>query len=114
MAMPVTYDDVRAFGVGLPRTTEGTVRGIPKLYVGRIVYIAHERDGVMGFAHPREWREAAVASDPEKYEMPTGGDLRYNWLLVHLDRLDDAEMRELVTDAWSMVVPRKVIDAYMG
>jgi hypothetical protein len=110
--MPVTPDDVRAVALALPRTTPGVVRGIEKLYVGRIVYIAFERDGVMGFAHPREWREAAVAGAPEKFLMPTGGDLRYNWLLVRLDAIDHAEMRELVTDAWSMVVPQKVIDAY--
>jgi hypothetical protein len=112
--MPVSFEDVREFAIRLPRTTEGVVRGIQKLYVGRIVYIAFERDGVMGFAFPREWRETAVASEPEKYEMPTGGDLRYNWLLVHLEAIGPAEMRELVTDAWSMVVPQKVIDAYLA
>jgi hypothetical protein len=112
--MPVSFDDVRAIATTLPRTTEGVVRGRPKLYVGRIVYIAFERDGVIGFAHPREWREAAVASEPDKFEMPTGGDLRYNWLLVHLDAIDAGELRELVTDAWSMVVPQKVIDSYLA
>ena len=112
--MPVSFEDVRALATTLPRTTEGVVRGRPKFYVGRIVYIAWERDGVMGFAFPREWREAAVASEPEKFEMPTGGDLRYNWLLVHLDAIGPEEMRELVTDAWSMVVPQKVIDAYLA
>ena len=112
--MAVTFDDVRALALQLPRTTEGVVRGIQKLYVGRIVYIAFERDGVMGFAFPREWREAAVASEPEKFLMPTGGDLRYNWLLVRLDAIGPQEMRELVTDAWSMVVPQKVIDAYLA
>ena len=112
--MPVSVDDVRALATQLPRTTEGVVRGIEKLYVGRIVYIAFERDGIMGFAFPREWRETAVASEPEKFLMPTGGDLRYNWLLVRLAAIDHAEMRELVTDAWSMVVPQKVIDAYLA
>jgi hypothetical protein len=46
--------------------------------------------------------------------MPTGGDLRYNWLLVSLDAIGAAEMRELVVDAWSMVVPQKVIDEYLA
>ena len=112
--MTISIDDVRAVAMTLPRTTEGVVRGRVKFYVGRIVYLAFEREGVMGFAFPREWREAAVASEPEKFVMPTGGDLRYNWLLVNLDALGEAEMRELVVDAWSMVVPQKVIDAYLG
>jgi hypothetical protein len=109
----ISIEDVRAVAMTLPRTTEGVVRGRVKFYVGRIVYLAFEREGVMGFAHPREWREAAVANEPEKFVMPTGGDLRYNWLLVNLDAIDAAEMRELVVDAWSMVVPQKVIDAYL-
>jgi hypothetical protein len=111
--MPVSIADVRAVALGLPRTTEGEVRGRVKFYVGRIVYVAFEREGVMGFAFPRDWREAAVDSEPDKFLMPTGGDLRYNWLLVRMDAIDQAEMRELVIDAWSMVVPRKVIDAYL-
>jgi hypothetical protein len=66
----------------------------------------------MGFAFPREWRKAAVESEPDKFLMPTGGDLRYNWLVARLDAIDPAEMRELVVDAWSMVVPQRVIDDY--
>ena len=94
--MPVSFEDVRAIATTLPRTTEGVVRGRPKLYVGRIVYIAWEREGIMGFAHPREWREAAVESEPDRFLMPTGGDLRYNWLIVRLgdiDAADDARSR---------------------
>ena len=51
----------------------------------------------MGFAFPREWREAAMESEPEKFLMPMGGDLRYNWLLVRLGAIDADEMRELVS-----------------
>jgi hypothetical protein len=112
--MPVSIEDVRALATTLPRTTEGVVRGRVKFYVGRIVYLAFEREGVMGFAFPREWREVAVENEPDKFLMPTGGDLRYNWLLVDLDAIGAAEMRELVVDAWSMVVPQKVIDAYLA
>ena len=112
--MAISIEDVRAVAMTLPRTTEGVVRGRVKFYVGRIVYVASEREGIMGFAFPREWREAAVDSEPGKFLMPTGGDLRYNWLLVSLDAIGAAEMRELVVDAWSMVVPQKVIDEYLA
>jgi hypothetical protein len=99
----------------LPRTTEGLVGGRVKFRVGRIVYVSFSRDEtLMGFAFPREWRAAAVESDPEKFVMPTGGDLRYNWLLARMDAIDAAEMRELVLDAWSMVVPQRVVDGYLA
>ena len=111
--MTLSVADVRAVAMALPRTTEGLVHGRVRFRVGRIVYIGFERDeNVMGFAFPREWRAAAVESEPDKFLMPTGGDLRYKWLLVRLDAIDADEMRELVVDAWSMVVPKRVIDAY--
>ncbi len=44
--------------------------------------------------------------------LPRASDLRYNWAVVRLDAIDEAEMRELVLDAWEMVVPQKVSAAY--
>jgi hypothetical protein len=110
-----TADEVIAFGLTLPRTTEGVVRGRRKLYIGRIVYVAIEREDVMGFAHPREWREALVDSDPEKFLMPLSrGDLRWNWVCVRMDRIEAPEMREHVLDAWAMCVPKKVLAEYQA
>jgi hypothetical protein len=105
----VTIDDVRALALSLPRTTEGLVRGRVKFRVGRIVYIAFSRDEtLMGFAFPREERVFLVGTEPAKFLMPTGGDLRYNWVIVRLAEIDLAELRELVFDAWRMVVPKGV------
>ena len=110
-----TLADVRALALTLPRTTEGAVRGRVKFYVGRIVYLAFARDEtMMGFAFPREWREAALDSEPEKFVRPKPADLRYNWLVVRLAAIDAAEMEEIVTEAWSMVVPQRVVDEWMG
>jgi hypothetical protein len=44
--------------------------------------------------------------------LPSGGDLRYNWVLVRLAAIDEREMRGLVLDAWAMVVPKSVAAAY--
>jgi hypothetical protein len=109
----VTIDDVRPFALSLPRTTEALVRGRVKFRVGRIVYLAFSRDETeMGFAFPKEWREALVGSEPDKFMLPGPSDLRYNWAVVRLASLDEAELRELVLDAWAMVVPKRVAAAY--
>ena len=109
----VTLDEVRSFAVELPRSYEAVVRGRVKFRVGRIVYLAFSRDEtVMGFAFPREWRQSLVEGEPEKFLMPSAGDLRYNWVDVRLAALDAGEMRELVLDAWAMVVPASVADAW--
>ena len=97
----------------LPRTTEGLVGGRVKFYVGRIVYASFSRDGtVMGFGFPKEQRDWLVGGSPEKFMLPTGGDLRYHWVLARMGELDEKEMRELIVDAWRMVVPKSVADAY--
>ncbi len=108
----VTLDEIRPLALSLPRTTEALVRDRVKFRVGRIVYLAFSRDEtVMGFAFPKEWREVLVGSDPEKFLMPSAGDLRYNWVEVRLAALDSGEMRELVVDAWRMVVPKRVAES---
>jgi hypothetical protein len=106
-------DEVRAFASTLPRATEVLVRGRIKFRVGRIVFLSFSHDGtLMGFGFPKEWREALVESEPDRFMLPRPSDLRFNWAVVRLDAIDDDEMRDLVIDAWAMVVPQKVFVAY--
>jgi hypothetical protein len=46
--------------------------------------------------------------------MPKRSDQRYNWVVVRLEAIDDVEMRELVLDAWRMVVPKRVAAEHLG
>jgi hypothetical protein len=109
----VTIDDARALARGLPRSTEVLVRGRVKFRVGKIVYLAFSPDEtVMGFAFPKEWRHGLVEAEPDKFLLPSRSDLRFNWVLVRLAALDEADMRALVLDAWQMVVPKRVAAAY--
>lgn len=108
-----TVDDVRRLALSLPRSYEAFVRDRRKFRVGRIVWLAFSRDEtIMGFAFPKEERDAFVAERPDVFMLPTGGDLRYNWVLARLDLLEHEEMEELVVDAWRMCVPKKVSAAY--
>jgi hypothetical protein len=89
------------------------VRGRLKFRVGQIVYVAFSLDEtVMGFAFPKEERAALVAGDPRKFQMPSTSDLRFNWVHADLASLEPTEARELVVDAWRMVVPKKLTRAY--
>jgi hypothetical protein len=109
----VTIDDVREVAGALPRAYDVLVRDRVKFRVGRIVFLAFSRDETtMGFAFPKEEREALVASEPHKFQTPPTSDLRYHWVVVRLDAIDRAEMREIVLDAWRMVVPKRVAAAY--
>ena len=110
----VTSADIRQVALSLPRTEEALVRDQVKFRVGRIVYVALSRDELsMGFGFPKDERAALVAAQPEKFFMPIQSDLRYNWVRVWLAAIDQEEMRELVIDAWTMVVPKRVAAEYL-
>ncbi|GAA3990155.1 MmcQ/YjbR family DNA-binding protein [Allokutzneria multivorans] len=108
-----TIDDVRALGSELERSYPVHVRGRLKFRVKQIVYVAFSLDeAVMGFAFPKEERAAFVRGEPEKFQLPSESDMRFNWVHATLAALDPAEARELVVDAWRMVVPQKLSRAY--
>ena len=46
--------------------------------------------------------------------MPGPSDQRYNWAVVRLGAIDDVAMREIVLDAWRMVVPKRVAAEHLG
>jgi hypothetical protein len=106
-----TSDEVRRVGLALPRAYERFVGGHWKLKVGQIVFAAFSKDEqLMGFGYPRAERDGLVDADPETFFLPPAKDLRYQWVCARLDRLDDAEMRELVVDAWRMCTPKMLHD----
>ena len=113
--MAVTIDDVRELASTLERSYEVLVRGRVKFRVGRIVYLAFSEDEtLMGFAFPKDERVALIASAPDRFLLPRPSDLRYQWAVVRLDRIDAEELQELVLDAWSMVVPKFVARRRLG
>jgi hypothetical protein len=111
----VTVEQVRQVALGLPRAYEALVRDRIKFRVGQIVFVAFSADETtMGFGYPKEERGALVAAEPEKFFLPRESDLRFHWVEAWTAALDEDEMRELVTDAWRMCVPKRVAAAHLG
>jgi hypothetical protein len=99
--------------LSLPGTTEHLIGDRVKFRANRMVYVAFSRDEtLMGFGFPKEQRQALVESEPHKFLLPPTADMRYNWVDVRVAVLDIDEMTELVTDAWTMVVPKHVAQEY--
>ena len=110
-----TVDDVRAIAMSLPRTSEHLIRDHVKFRVGQIVYVAFSLDeSVMGFAFPKEERDALIAAEPALYLLPPTSDLRFNWVVARVDQLDHVTMEERVCDAWAMCVPKFLVRERFG
>jgi hypothetical protein len=111
----VTLAEVRAVALSLPRTQEHLIRDWVKFRVGRIVYVAISPDEtIMGFGFPRDERPGLIAAEPDRFFLDRPSDQRYQWIDTWMQTLGQAEMREFVTDAWRMVVPRRVAAAHLG
>jgi hypothetical protein len=109
-----TVGDVRRIAMALPRTTEHLIGDHTKFRVGRLVYASVSADEErLGFGFPKEERAALVADEPGKFMMPVRSDERYNWVRARLPVLDQDELRELLIDAWCMVVPKKIAASYL-
>ncbi|HEY6310321.1 MAG TPA: MmcQ/YjbR family DNA-binding protein [Streptosporangiaceae bacterium] len=107
-------DDVRRIAMSLPRTSEHLIRDHVKFRVGQLVYASVSPDEErLGFGFPKEERAALVASRPEVFMMPLRGDERYRWVRARLPALDASELRELLIDAWCMVMPKTIAAAYL-
>ena len=101
--------------MSLPRTEEHLIHDHVKFRVGRIVYAAVSPDEtIMGFGFSREERAALIAAEPAKFCLPRLSDQRYNWVHARMAAVDPAEMRELLADAWRMVVPKRLAAAHLG
>ena len=104
--------DVRELALSLPRSYEAVVRGV-KFRISQIVCVAFSHDGeTMGFAFPKELRDALVRSETHKSSPPSESDMRFNWDEVRLAAVDADEMRDLVEGAWAMCVPKCVVAEY--
>ena len=108
----ITAADVREVARPLPRTEEHLIRDYVKFRVGKIVYASISPDELtLGFGFPKEERAALIASRPDVFLMPRLSDQRFHWINADMAALDRDEMRELIIDAWRMVVPKKVAAA---
>ncbi len=111
------FDEVCALAASLPRSTEAIVRDRRKFRIGRIVWLAFSRDeSIMGFAFPKDQRDALIASAPAVFFLPRPSELRYNWVESRLEEFQQFDRNlalELVVDAWTMCVPRRISTAFL-
>jgi hypothetical protein len=111
----LTVADVRGWALALPRTQEHLIRDYVKFRVGRIVYATVSPDEtILGVAFPREERAALIAAEPDRFLLERLSDQRYNWIDVRMSALTPPEALELITDAWQMVVPRRVAAEHLA
>ncbi|MGC5011830.1 MmcQ/YjbR family DNA-binding protein [Streptosporangium sp. DT93] len=70
-----------------------------------------EKTETVGLKATIQEQVALVAERPEVFEVQfTAG--QFGWVVVHLKRIDADELLELVTEAWCLTAPKRLVDAH--
>lgn len=108
-------ESLRRICLALPETTERLSHGEPAWFVRDkqtfVMYADHHHDDRLACwcAAPPGVQEELVGEEPERFFRPPYVGHR-GWLGVRLDtEVDWAEITEIVTDAYRMVAPKRLV-----
>ncbi|MBF6174050.1 MmcQ/YjbR family DNA-binding protein [Nocardia blacklockiae] len=109
--MSVTGDDVRAFALSLPQTSEQFAWGMPIFRVaGKLYLTLPENETSMAVRCPIVDRDELVVAEPAKFWI-AAHEAGNAWVRVRLAALDDREeMTAIVTDSWRQAAPRTLVE----
>jgi hypothetical protein len=103
------WGDIRAAALVLPGAREVDWHGEPFFQVGSRSFV-HGWQGGVFMKLDKNHQELLFEARPEVFSPFMAGALR--WSRVEIAALDAQELGELVREAWTMVVPKKVSRAY--
>jgi len=106
----ITEDDVRRVALSLPATTEKPSYGMPGFRVNDKLFarIREEGDLLVLWVADLEEKDELLAADPAKFTTTPHYD-GYAMVLVRMAAVDEEELRELLTDAWRVRAPKRLL-----
>ncbi|MGH7618305.1 MAG: MmcQ/YjbR family DNA-binding protein [Gemmatimonadaceae bacterium] len=105
----VTFDRVTEIGLALPGVAVSPSYGTPSLKVKGALFARLKEDGeTLVLKVDRVSRDLMLSAQPDLFFL-TDHYRDYPYILVRLPRATDAEMRELIEDAWALAAPRKLV-----
>lgn len=108
-----TAEHLREIALSLPEATEKPMHGTPAFYVGTKFFTKVSSDGRTAVLHvdSLEEKEALLAAEPVQLTTTPHYD-GYRMVLVVLAKVTKAELREYVTESWSLRAPKKLVAAF--
>jgi hypothetical protein len=108
-----TLADIRRAALALPDAAEVEVYGGPWFQVGRksfVLFWTRDERWIFKLPHPRQ--DLLFEARPEVFQPYRSGAMV--WSYVDIKALNRTEATAYVTEAWTMVAPKKVSRAYLG
>ena len=102
-------DDLRKIALSLPSAQERETWGRPTFRVRDKIFVMMAEDGSgVSVKATRDEQSALIAEDPETFSYPAYVG-RHGWVGVDVERIGLDHLRELVTEAWRMTAPKRVV-----
>jgi hypothetical protein len=103
-----TWKTVQKIARTLPETTEGPQYDKSSFRVGGKAFLIGGDDET--FSIITDEREALLHSSPDIYES-IPHHVGTSWVVVRLAHISEVELREIMTDAWRIRAPKRLIKA---
>jgi hypothetical protein len=105
-------DAVRRIALSLPEAVEQETWGTPTFRVRKKIFVMFaegEREAWIKSTHDEQ--QALVQMDPETFFVPpyVGPS---GWIGVRFRTVDRDELRELLTEAWRLTAPKRLVAAF--
>ncbi|MFC5816434.1 MmcQ/YjbR family DNA-binding protein [Nonomuraea harbinensis] len=108
-----TEDDVRRLALALPETGEKSMYGTPAFYVrGKWFARMREEPDVLAVPVPSEEEKLELTAARPGAFFTTPHFDGYAVVLVRLPEVDEEELGELLTDAWRLRAPKRLVAAF--
>ena len=105
-------DTVRKLALALPDAIEQETWGTPTFRVRKKIFVMFSDEQSEAWVKSTHDEQRALTQmDPETFFVPpyVGPS---GWVGVRFRTVDRNEMRELITEAWRMTAPKRLVDAF--
>ena len=110
----VTFETVRQLALALPEVEEGTWFGTPAFRVrGKSFARLREEGDVLVVKVDPGYQEALIQMQPDTYFI-TPHYAGHPYVLVRLTGVEPEELRGLLTDAWRLSAPKRLVASFDG
>ena len=105
-------EDLREIALSLPEASERETWGSATFRVREKIFVIMSGDGAgASVKATKDEQSALIAEDPETFTYPAYVG-QHGWIGVDVQRIRDEHLRELVTEAWRMTAPKRVVRAF--
>jgi hypothetical protein len=105
-------DDLREIALSLPEAEERETWNSATFRVRGKIFVMMSADGTgASVKATKDEQSALIAEDPETFTYPAYVG-QHGWIGVDVQRIGADHLRELVTEAWRMTAPKRVLGAF--